>query len=309
MPDAPLLPSQQAHRLRLSEVERAAGIRWTPLISKAATKQLSAAYLDIFPVIHPNLFDVVDGEIRRVLRHSRHSWDGLTSALQLDRSLPATEGDGLRGADLLQALLEGLKALRAHLAVQPYWTDFETFGASSISLGLWTSKANKILEAERISWLYVDETLMPRDSQPLHAEVIAPLAAVLADDPRFGPASRSYETALRHLVAGEHASAVTAFASALQDAFAAVGAKGQSLGAQVAVAIEHKIISSYGAKLVRALADWATAARTSRGIAHGAGVSDEDDARFAHHLIGAVILRLSKTQPALPPAASVGDAD
>lgn len=176
-----------------------------------------------------------------------------------------------------------------------YRTLVATFHAGNVQRFLAT--VNDALAEHRVAFELIGDQMVEVESRELHTEVVAPVLALLAAGARFASAETAYRSALDEIARGSAGNAITDAGTALQEALAVLGCNGDNLGAQIASAKKKGLLGAHDAKLTRAIEatlDWASANRSQRGDAHHATDAERDDAWLMVHVVGALVLRLSR---------------
>lgn len=162
---------------------------------------------------------------------------------------------------------------------------------------LFAKQVNSVLLNERVSFELVGLEMVPKDSQELHAEVVAPLLRLLSGRPGWDDVETAYQNALRELHGGEPDDAITDAGTALQEALKQRGCSGNALGPLLASARQRGILAAHDQPLsdgIGKLIDWVSADRSTLGDGHrGASPATREDAWLTVHIVGALILRLS----------------
>ncbi len=159
---------------------------------------------------------------------------------------------------------------------------------------------NRILREHRISYELSDCEMIEFSSRELHEEVVVPTLQLLAGRPDLARVESAYQAALGEISKGESANAITDAGTALQEMLTALGCSGNALGPLVKSAREKGLLAPHDSPLVNAvdkILNWVSADRSERGDAHEVSPATVDDAWFTVHIVGAILLRLSK--PAL----------
>jgi hypothetical protein len=161
----------------------------------------------------------------------------------------------------------------------------------------YASEVNRILSEDRISFELIEGRMVPFESRELHSAVIRPALTLLGGDHRLEAAERAYQEALKEIAEGKADNAITDAARALQETLVALGCEGKSLGPLLVSARKRKLLAPHDTPFTDLLAkaiDWASADRAEMGDAHKDSGATPDDAWFAVHVIGAIIVRLAK---------------
>lgn len=157
-------------------------------------------------------------------------------------------------------------------------------------------KVNRVLLEERISFELIEQTMVEKESQELHAELVGPTLRLLSGRTGWDNVESAYQDALGELSHGKPADAITDAGTALQEALLAVGASGNSLGPLMKDAKRQGLLAPHDGPLedgIAKLIDWVSADRSSKGDAHNSDPALIEDAWLAVHIVGALILRLS----------------
>jgi hypothetical protein len=170
---------------------------------------------------------------------------------------------------------------------------FDQYGLEALSTSrrYFRQRVEAVLSENRLGFDFVNGDMQPFESKELFAEVLAPALTLLAGSPEFARAESAYQDALRELSEGHPADAITDATTALSETLRALGCKDNSLAAQGRTAQSKRLLTTYDAKLL----DWAQADRFNLGDAHqGATPATLDDAWLVVHIVGALIVRLSR---------------
>ena len=156
---------------------------------------------------------------------------------------------------------------------------------------------NDALYRERVALEFVEFNLIERSSEELHVEVVQATLRLLAGRSTWASIERAYRNALDEIANDKADDAITDAASALQEAFALVGCKGNALGPLIKDARTKGILAPHDQTLgdaISKIADWVSADRSEFGDGHrGASGANREDAWFTVHVVGALILRLA----------------
>lgn len=163
----------------------------------------------------------------------------------------------------------------------------------------WVEYLNIVLAEELIAFEFIEGQMVEFESREMHMEVVAPTLHLLAGRSGWNKVERSYQDALREL--GTDASnAITDAGTALQEALTALGCEGNALGPLTKSAKQKGLLGPHDSALtdgVQRILDWVSANRSERGDGHKASAATRDDAWFAIHVVGALILRLASDSP------------
>jgi hypothetical protein len=155
---------------------------------------------------------------------------------------------------------------------------------------------NGILNAHRISFEMIDGSMIEKESQELHAEVVAPTLRLLSGRGGWEKVEEAYQDALGEIADGKPGDAITDAARALEEALGLMGAEGNTLGKRIKSARDKGIIAGGDSRLTQGIiefAEWASALRGSKSDAHSGSDGDRRDAWLAVHVVGALILHLA----------------
>lgn len=155
-----------------------------------------------------------------------------------------------------------------------------------------------ILREHRISFDLTGQQMVPFSARELHQEVVAPSLQLLAGRPDLEKVESAYRSALEEIAAGKAADAITDTGTALQEMLSSLGCDGNALGSLIASAKAKGYLASHDMPMLMALEKvfhWVSADRSEKGDAHEVSTANVDDAWFTAHVVGAIILRLSKS--------------
>jgi len=162
---------------------------------------------------------------------------------------------------------------------------------------LFDKAVNEWLTQSRISFELIRHEMVPFSSRELHVEVVAPALQLLSVRADWLPVETAYRGALVELSRGAAANAVTDAGTALQEAFTVLGCDGNSLGGLIKSARKKEILNAHDLPMLDAIeriAQWVSADRSITGDSHNAKPAEVDDAWLTVHVVGALLLRLSK---------------
>lgn len=158
-------------------------------------------------------------------------------------------------------------------------------------------KVNVILREHRISYELTKGRMVPFSTKELHEAVVAPSLRLLAGHLNLEKVESAYQAALEEITNGKAANAITDAGTALQEMLAALGCEGNALGPQIASARGKGILAPHDSPMLTAfekVLHWVSADRSEKGDAHSVTSPTLDDAWFTVHIVGAIIVRLSK---------------
>lgn len=179
------------------------------------------------------------------------------------------------------------------------WSDkrFSSGTAILVDLTAFVSAINVLLREYRISFELVGEEMIPLTSMELHANVVAPTLRLLSAGPEWVTVERAYQKALTEIAKGDPADAITDAGTALQEALVRLGADGNALGPLIRSAGQKGIISAHDKPMLDVIeraAHWVSADRSVAGDTHNSEEALLEDAWLTVHIVGALLLRLSK---------------
>jgi hypothetical protein len=155
----------------------------------------------------------------------------------------------------------------------------------------------EILREHRVSFDFINGVIVPLESMELHSEVVEPALRLLQGSADWVKVEQAYRKALEELHTGTADDAITDAATALQEALDLYGCSGNTVSKKVKSAQTKGILAPHDDKLaaaLRSIGEWVEADRSTLGDAHSAGDVDRDDGWLIVHIVGALILRLSK---------------
>jgi hypothetical protein len=167
------------------------------------------------------------------------------------------------------------------------WHKTETFNPS----------VSVILREHRISYELVNGEMISLSNMELHDAVVAPAVKLLAGRTDLSKVENAYLGALGEITSGKAADAITDAGTSLQEMLVALGCTGNALGPLIKSAKAKGLLAPHDSPMVDAvekILHWVSADRSETGDAHMVTSPDLDDAWFAVHVVGAIILRLSK---------------
>ena len=132
----------------------------------------------------------------------------------------------------------------------------------------------------------------------MHTKVVVPTLSLLGGDNRYRDVETAYQEALGEISNGSPDDAVTDAARALETMLAILGCSGNTLGKKLTDARSRGLFGDHDSQLREALmkvGSWVASDRAETGDAHPGGVAIVDDAWLIVHIVGALILRLSRT--------------
>ena len=165
------------------------------------------------------------------------------------------------------------------------------------SLGILRNGVRTVLRENRIKFDFVDGQIIRIDYQELHAEVVEPVLRLLHGSEEWAGVERAYQAALEELHEGRPEDAVTDAATALQEALGVYGCKGNTVSKRLNDALKKGVLAPHDKTLADAIGKmgaWVEADRSETGDAHNADEAARDDGWLIVHIVGALILRLSK---------------
>lgn len=155
---------------------------------------------------------------------------------------------------------------------------------------------NTVMAEHRISYEIIDRQMVPFDDSVLHANVVKPALALLGGKQGWESVEVAFRDALGE-IAVDPGDAITDAGTALQEALKVRGCKGNALGPLLHDAVTKGILAPHDITLgtaLQKLGDWVSADRSNMGESHKVSVATRDDAWLTLHVVGALIVRLSK---------------
>jgi hypothetical protein len=155
---------------------------------------------------------------------------------------------------------------------------------------------NVILSEHRVSFEMVDGQMVPFDDRLLHVDIVEPALTLLGNRQGWESVERSFKDALNEIGA-DPGDAITDAGTALQEALRVRGCTGNALGPLLRDAQSKGILAPHDKQLgdaLQRLGDWVSADRSKKGDCHEVTTATRDDAWLAVHVVGALIVRLSK---------------
>jgi hypothetical protein len=283
------LPSEQRRKERLAEEERVSGsIQWSEYFPESVSRKLNNG-IDKWV----GQRQILETQIAEMIRlHSARGRVDYSLSTVLDARSDLEEAFHEERLDLLYALGIVLRELHETKDGQ-----LVVSGARSITYRFQAEEffeyANDLFLSHRVDWEYINGQLLPRGNQELHVAVVRPTLELLAGETRYGQVEVAYSKALSDLGKGESAHAIASAGVALQEMFEAVGAKGTTIGKLSSDAVRQGLIVGYDQKLSE-IADWVNSERSTKGLTHRTSDTKREDAWLMIHVVGALILRLSK---------------
>jgi hypothetical protein len=274
---------QRKRQQEIAEAESAGSSFWTQEFCLEARLKVWYAFIDAVGQ-KPDV-PVVAGIVRTHLLRD----EGLA---ELTGSADPTADLGdyftrLADGDLAASVIEAMLLTLREVAIR----------VSYVSPTLFTSRVNDILMSERISFELVGAEMVPKESQELHAEVVAPLLRLLSGRRGWEVVEVAYQAGLRELADGKFDNSITDAGTALQEALKQRGCSGNALGPLLASAKQKGVLAAHDQPLsdgIGKLIDWVSADRSTLGDGHrGASPATAEDAWLTVHIVGALILRLT----------------
>lgn len=159
---------------------------------------------------------------------------------------------------------------------------------------------NLVLREDRVSWELIGEEMIPFESRELHESIVRPALSLLGNRPDLDKVETAYGAALAEIANGSAADAITDAGTALQETLVSLGAQGNALGPLITSARKLDLFAGHDPTLLKSLEGalhWASADRSEKGDAHHTSDADVQDAWLTVHVVGALILRLTKGPP------------
>ena len=157
---------------------------------------------------------------------------------------------------------------------------------------------NTILREQRVSYELVNSEFVAFESRELHSSVVVPTLTLLGNAPNFQAVEFAYREALNEISNDSPDDAITDAARVLEEILKTLGCSGNSLGKKLSEAQSLGLLGDHDSQLRQAISkigSWVAADRAEKGDAHPGGTATIDDAWLIVHVVGALILRLSRT--------------
>lgn len=162
--------------------------------------------------------------------------------------------------------------------------------------GAYAKLVNEILRENRVAFELIDGSMIPIESQELHASVIRPTITLLSGRPGFEAIEVAYVKALDEIAKGDPGDSITDAGTALQQTLEALGCQGNALGPLIKDAKRRGLLLAHDSTLtdgIEKILHWVSADRSESGDAHKATTASIEDAWLTVHVVGALILRLA----------------
>lgn len=198
---------------------------------------------------------------------------------------------GQAPVDLLMSLLEALAASFRDCTDTSYgdWTrDTKRFND-------FQQDVNSAFRSDRFAAEFVEGEIIEFESREMHVSVVVPALQLLAGRADWSTVETAYQKAIRE-IDEDPSDAITDAGTALQEALTRSGAEGNALGPLAKSARKKGILAAHDSTLIdgiEKILHWVSADRSETGDAHKVGNPSREDAWFAVHIVGALILRLS----------------
>lgn len=161
---------------------------------------------------------------------------------------------------------------------------------------------NLVLREDRVSWELIGDQMVSFESLEMHDAVVKPAITLLGHRTDLEKVEVAYSAALAEISSGSPANAITDAGTALQETLLALGAQGNALGPLIASAKKLDLFAGHDSTLLKSIEGalhWVSADRSEKGDAHHTSDADVQDAWLTVHIVGALILRLTKGPPRL----------
>lgn len=192
--------------------------------------------------------------------------------------------------EMMPTVVEAMTA-----ALSNYGLNIQTLNPLGHSMFERTVRA--ILSEHRVSYELIDGRMVGFSSRELHVEVVEPVLTLLGGQPGWAKVESAYQDALQELARGEPGDSITDAGTALQEALVFLGCDGNALGPLIKSARTKGLLAPHDSPMVDAidkLLSWVSADRSVKGDAHNAVKPAREDAWLTVHVVGALLLRLSK---------------
>lgn len=161
-----------------------------------------------------------------------------------------------------------------------------------------TEQTNNLLESYRMAYSLENNQIVEFDNREIHKEVVVPTLTLLAN-PDWAKAETAYHDALKSMSDERFPDAITDATTALQEGLRIVGCKGGNF-ADLIKSAKSTILSGFDTKYIEGitkLIDWSSASRSEKGDGHKTTDADRSDAWLTIHLVGTLLLYISKKFP------------
>jgi hypothetical protein len=158
------------------------------------------------------------------------------------------------------------------------------------------AEVNRIFNAHRVAFRFVDGDIVPLSSDELHVEVVEPTLRLLHGRKDFDKAHEAYLKSLKEISNDDAPDAITDAGTALQETLTALGCQGNQLGDLLKDAKKRGLLGVHDQKLINGIesfGSWASAERSQSGDAHKSSDAVLADAWLMVHIVGALIVRLA----------------
>lgn len=283
------LPSEIRRREQLAQAEAVFGVQWSDDCSPSAARRVRAV-IEQTTNAGFKVYSAAD-----VVR--RYGTSSGTATYDTEKILSGDHGTDEDRLDAVAAAMYAFVDLAG--SDTESWFDYNEERDPTYDVSAMVEAVNDVLLGERIDWHWDNGKFVQRGSSEMHEELVKPATVLLDTDPRLAAASRAYSNAITRLSEGKSDVAITDAATAVQEMFRALGAKGNSISDQLDAAQRAKIITPTDRKLLKPIVDWLNADRSERGNAHHERAEDatKQDAWLVIHVAGALMLRLSNREP------------
>ena len=269
--------------------------QWTDQLDRDVRVKLSVAWTDL--VNHMAFSEHAEQLDEAIKRRTLQSFAVAVRPSNMHPRSSSASNEQL--LSLIEAEHELLKRIAEQPAADPFWLEKvahapETFRA----------EVNRIFQAHLVAFsLHENSRLVEIQSHEMHNAVVAPTLYLLHSQPRFAAAEKAYQKALDELRHRDPGDAVTDAGTALQDVLKAQGCSGNALGDLLKSARKTGLVKGSDTALTEAIEGavrWVAAQRNDGEAHRGDADITMSDAWAVVHIVGALIIRLSETEP--PPA-------
>jgi hypothetical protein len=284
-----------AERLR-REAQAAAlasgAVQWTKNLTSPIRAKLHLAWLDVTEPLNGSLTSRLVQTIQK-----RTLWS-LAEAVGPDSMRDASR---FETGPMLLSLIEAEHEALAALAVEMGATEdsaTSTMRAIALAPGRFRDEINRIFEAHLVAFhLHHNSRLVPIESHEMHASVVAPTLYLLHSETRFAAAESAYQKALDELRRRDPGDAITDAGTALQEALAALGCTGNTIGERLRSARQNGLIRGKDIPLTETIGravEWVSDKRNEGEAHRGDPEINMSDAWAVVHVVGALVIRLSE---------------
>jgi hypothetical protein len=172
---------------------------------------------------------------------------------------------------------------------------FNEYDKAKSAIKNFENDINRLLGSYRIAYSVENGEVVTFNSRELHKEIVIPALRLLTQS-GWESVEKAYQDGLKELASGKPDNAITDATTALQEGLRKLGCKGDNF-ADLLKSAKNTILKGYDSKYVEgidSLISWASATRANKGDSHKVTTAEKNDAWFVIHVVGVLLLRLSK---------------